>query len=240
MMEESLFLEDVEMTPGRREEEVLSGASSETVLTKSEKPSKKLARWRHVMELPGNDGDADKLWNFVAAHVEDKWRKKPCPLAEKAWKQLTGKVMVGYKPGRVVGGIPCAMPGRLASWRRQGGVNSVVDWSEKYVYAEGRGSEKALTGRWRRSYTARDLELHYIRCGHRMSAKESGNVLRKAEGKYERNPMVGAAEKKRRLCCTAKRREWETRGMYPETGQALMEKYVGRRRRSRSDQVDVI
>ena len=134
------------------------------------------------MELPGNGGDADKLWNFVAAHVEDKWRKKPCPLAEKAWKQLTGKVMVGYKPGRVVGGIPCAMPGRLASWRRQGGVDSVVDWSEKYVYAEGRGSEKALTGRWRRSYTARDLELHYIRCGHRMSAKESGNVLRKAEG----------------------------------------------------------
>ena len=25
--------------------------------------------------------------------------------------------------------------GRLASWRRQGGVDSVVDWSEKYVYA---------------------------------------------------------------------------------------------------------
>ena len=28
-------------------------------------------------------------------------------------------------------------------------------------------------------------------------------MLRKAEGKYERNPVVGAAEKKRRLCRTA-------------------------------------
>ena len=151
-----------------------------------------------------------------------------------------GQVMVGYKPGRVVGGIPCAMPGRLASWRRQGGVDSVVDWSEKYVYAEGRGSEKALTGRWRRSYTARDLELHYIRCGHRMSAKESGNVLRKAEGKYERNPVVGAAEKKRRLCRTSETTRVGDARDVPETGQALMEKYVGRRGRSRSDQVDVI
>ena len=86
------------------------------------------------MELPGNDGDAEKLWNFVAAHVEDKWRKKPCPLAEKAWKQLTNKVMVGYKSRRVVevGGIPRAMPGRLASWRRQGGTKRDADWSEKY------------------------------------------------------------------------------------------------------------
>lgn len=133
--ESGLFLEDGEGMLGRQEEEVSSGASSETVLTKSEKPSKRLARWRHVMELPGNDGDAEKLWNFVAAHVEDKWRKKPCPLAEKAWKQLTGKVMVGYKSRRAVevGGIPRAMPGRLASWRRQGGANVVVDWSEKYA-----------------------------------------------------------------------------------------------------------
>lgn len=87
-----------------------------------------------------------------------------------------------------------------------------------------------LTGRRRRSYTARDLELHYSRCGHRMSAKESGFVLRKVEGKYERNPMVGAAEKKRRLQFAEKRRDWETGGMYPEKGQALMEKYVGGRR----------
>ena len=66
-----------------------------------------------------------------------------------------------------------------------------------------------------------------------MSAKESGNVLRKAEveEKYERNPVVVQRSQKRRLCRTAKRREWETRGMYPETGQALMEKYVGRRGR---------
>lgn len=114
--------------------------SSETVLTKSEKPVKRLARWRHVMELPEESNDADKLWGFVAAHVEDKWRRKPCFLAQKAWKLLAGKVMVGYKPrtGGEVGGIPVAMPGRLASWRRQGrkdnvNVNVNINWSEKYA-----------------------------------------------------------------------------------------------------------
>ena len=119
----------------KQEEEGLSGVSSETVLTRSEKPSKRLARWRHVMEVPENGNDVEELWNFVAAHVEDKWRKKPCVLAQKAWKLLTGKVMVGYKPrrGGEMEGIPVAMPGRLASWRRRSTQNS-VDWSEKWVW----------------------------------------------------------------------------------------------------------
>jgi hypothetical protein len=80
-----------------------------------------------------------------------------------------------------------------------------------------------------RLYTARDLEFHYVRCGHRMSAEESRKVFGKIDGKYERNPMKGVAEKKRRLRCAQQRRQWETRGMYPEAGQVLMERFVGRR-----------
>ena len=118
----------------KQEEESLSGVSSETVLTKSEKPSKRLARWRHVMEIPENGNDAEKLWIFVAAHVEDKWRKKPCFLAQKAWKLLTSKAMAGYTPrvGGETEGIPVAMPGRLASWRRRS-TKDGFDWSEKYA-----------------------------------------------------------------------------------------------------------
>ena len=55
---------------------------------------------------------------------------------------------------------------------------------------------------------------------------ESERVLDKIKGKYERNPMVSAVEKKRRVRCAQQRRKWETRGMYPERGQKLMEKYV--------------
>jgi hypothetical protein len=115
-----------------REEDHSSGRSSETVLTKKEKPSKMLGRWRHVMELPENGDDVERLWSFVAAHVEDKWRKKPCFLAQKAWKLLTGKVMVGYKArgSGETDGIPLAMPGRLASWRRPS-KDDKVNWSEK-------------------------------------------------------------------------------------------------------------
>ena len=118
----------------RPEEQVSSGVSSETVLTKSEKPSKSLARWRYEMAMPVDGRDPEKLWVFVGAHVEDRWRKNPCPLAEKAWKLLTIKVMVGYKArGRAgLGGLPSAMPGRLASWRGQG-KDDKVEWSEKYV-----------------------------------------------------------------------------------------------------------
>ena len=55
-------------------------------------------------------------------------------------------------------------------------------------------------------------------------------MLSRIGGKYERNPMVGVAEKKRRLRCAQKRRDWETGGMYPEAGQLLMELYVRRAR----------
>jgi len=115
-------------------EDSLSGASSETVLTRSQKAPKILGRWRHVMEVPEDrSGDcADKLWEFVAAHVEDKWRKKPCSLAQKVWKLLTQKAMVGYRARQEgeVDGIPVGMPGRLASWRRSG-PKGEIHWSEK-------------------------------------------------------------------------------------------------------------
>ena len=104
---------------------LLSGDSSETVLTKFEKPLKMLGPWRYVMGFP-EDGKAETGWDFVGAHVEDQWRKKPCPLAEKAWKQLSTKVMVGYGGD---GGLPQSMPGRLASWKRFGRSGFV--WTEK-------------------------------------------------------------------------------------------------------------
>jgi hypothetical protein len=88
-----------------------------------------------------------------------------------------------------------------------------------------------LTSRWCRSYTARDLEEHYVRCGHRMSAAESKRVLAMVAAKYERNPTKGVAEKVVRLRCARKRREWETRGMYPEAGQPLMDGFVVVRKR---------
>ena len=96
--------------------------------------------------------------------------------------------------------------------------------------AESAPQRVSLICRARRSYTARDLESHYVRCGHRISAEESGRVLGRIDAKYERNPMVGGVERRRRLQCIRKRRHWETRGMYPETGQLLMEQYVRRAR----------
>ena len=108
--------------------------SSETVMTKSEKPVRRSARWRYSMELPeeGDDDCADKLWDFIGAHAEDKRRKKPCVLATKVWKTLSQKVMGGYEPreGGEVDGIPVAMPGRLASWRR-GGKRGQIRWTNK-------------------------------------------------------------------------------------------------------------
>ena len=80
----------------------------------------------------------------------------------------------------------------------------------------------------RRSYTARELAIHYARCGHRMSAKESGRVMEKLQGKYERNPMIKAAEKSRKLECAERQRNWETKGLYPEEGQRSVEMYVRR------------
>lgn len=85
---------------------------------------------------------------------------------------------------------------------------------------------------WRcRLYTARDLEEHYVLCGHRMSAQESSRVLDLIRRKYEHNPTISVAEKEKRLRYVQRRREWETQGMYPDVGQPLMEKFVlsGRR-----------
>jgi len=71
-----------------------------------------------------------------------------------------------------------------------------------------------------------DLEAHYVRCGHRMSAKESERVFARMRGKHERNPTTTAAEGLERLRRVRRRREWETRKMYPEAGQTLMEKFI--------------
>ena len=83
-----------------------------------------------------------------------------------------------------------------------------------------------LTKRRCRSYTARDLEEHYVFCGHRMSARESKVVFGTISRKYERNPTINVVEKERRLRYLQRRREWETQGMYPGDGQPLMEKFV--------------
>ena len=80
-----------------------------------------------------------------------------------------------------------------------------------------------------RLYTARDLENHFVRCAHRMTAAESSRVLSKFGGKLERNPMIALPERLRRMAHVQKRREWETRGFYPEEGQPLMDGYVRRR-----------
>ena len=82
-----------------------------------------------------------------------------------------------------------------------------------------------------RSYTAREMESHFVRCGHRLSAGESRKALLKVRGKYERNPMIRPAEMERRLGHVEKRRDWETRKLFPEEGQCLMDGYLGRRRK---------
>jgi hypothetical protein len=84
--------------------------------------------------------------------------------------------------------------------------------------------EKVLTEC--RSYTARDLEEHYVLCGHRMLGQESKRVLDMIGLKYEHNPTINADDKGRRLRYVQKRREWDTQGMYPDVGQPLMEKFV--------------
>ena len=72
-----------------------------------------------------------------------------------------------------------------------------------------------------------------MRCGHRMSGEESERVLGRMRGKYERNPTTTVAEGNARLGRAWKRRDWETRKMYPEIGQTLMEKFIDRRGRGR-------
>jgi ribosomal protein L24E len=58
-----------------------------------------------------------------------------------------------------------------------------------------------------------------------MSAEESERVLKVVSGKYERNPLIGNSAPKK-LLWTKRRRDWETRGLYPESGQPLMESFV--------------
>lgn len=59
-----------------------------------------------------------------------------------------------------------------------------------------------------------------------MSAKESKKVFDMIGRKYEHNPTVSAVDKEKRLRYAQKRRDWETRRLYPDVGQPLMEKYV--------------
>lgn len=91
------------------------------------------------------------------------------------------------------------------------------------------GHEKGLTRC--RGYTAKDLSEHYVRCGHRMSAKESRKVFDIVSGKYEHNKMVQTKVAQKKLEWLQRRREWETRGLYRESGQPLMERYIVEGRR---------
>jgi hypothetical protein len=79
---------------------------------KFERPKKKLKRWRHVMELPlpCHGRDWQKLWLFVAAHVEDESRKKPCPLAVKAWQLVCKREKVAYSERSDKAVLPLVMP----------------------------------------------------------------------------------------------------------------------------------
>lgn len=78
-----------------------------------------------------------------------------------------------------------------------------------------------------RSFTAKDLEEHYVWCGHRFSGEESSRVLVALEGKFGRNPMKTAADGAARVQLVQRKRQWTTRGMYRERGQRLMERYCG-------------
>ncbi len=107
---------------------------TETLATRQEKACRKLARWRHVMEVPADGLAVDKVWEFVAAHVEDKRRKKACPLAGKAWRTLRTKGVAGHEASKAqeTGGIPLYMPGH-SGLRTKRGLIAGVKWSEKWV-----------------------------------------------------------------------------------------------------------
>ncbi len=75
-------------------------------------------------------------------------------------------------------------------------------------------------------YTAKELESHYVLCGHRMLGEESRRVFGMISGKYERNPTIKPAEKEKRLQCLQRRRDWETRRLYPDVGQPLVDGYL--------------
>jgi hypothetical protein len=77
---------------------------------KSTRRKKRLGRWRHVMELPGHGKNWQNMWNFVAAHVEDDSRKKPCPLAAKAWELVRQFDKVPYRERTDHEKFPSVMP----------------------------------------------------------------------------------------------------------------------------------
>lgn len=111
----------------------LSGESSETVLSKKERPVRR-GIWRYSMRLPCDGNQTQQFWDFVAAHVEDNARQKPCPLAAKVWKILSARVMPSYGPRtkkeKAGAGIPLSMPGHLSSWIGAGPPISLI-WNEK-------------------------------------------------------------------------------------------------------------
>lgn len=59
-----------------------------------------------------------------------------------------------------------------------------------------------------------------------MSGGESKKVFGLIEGKYSRNPCVLAGVAKKKLVWLKKQRDWRTGGLYRESGQVLMEKFV--------------
>jgi hypothetical protein len=79
---------------------------------------------------------------------------------------------------------------------------------------------------WSRYYTVQDLSEHYVRCGHRLSGVESEKILDMVSGKYSRNPRMGEKEAEKKLAWLKKRRKSQTKGLYRESGQSLMQKYV--------------
>jgi hypothetical protein len=77
------------------------------------------------MELPSHGRDVDTLWRFVAAHVEDGTREKPCPLAAKAWKHLVRSKRIRYRYRTATGLLPAKMPDKFS----HGGT--VAEWTTK-------------------------------------------------------------------------------------------------------------
>jgi hypothetical protein len=88
-------------------------------------PRKSRRRWRHDISLPSHGSDVDTLWRFVAAHVEDGTREKPCPLGVKAWKHLVRCKRIRYRDRTATGLLPVKMPDRLSL----GGT--VAEWTSK-------------------------------------------------------------------------------------------------------------
>lgn len=64
-----------------------------------------------------------------------------------------------------------------------------------------------------------------------MTAEEGQRVLDAIKGKWDRNPTVSADDASRKLKTLARRKKFQTRGMYPEFGQRFMDGYVKVRRR---------